>query len=83
MDDKLVKKLQETVLFEEDLFPNATPEDIATRLENRYPELKGMTLGTSVKILIEGEKYSQFGEDSGRFKRTLTGSLKAVICKIC
>lgn len=31
MDDKLIKKLQETVLFEEDLFPSAPKEEVLNR----------------------------------------------------
>lgn len=39
------------------------------------------TLDTPVKILVEGEYYDRFSSGD-KFKKTLKGSLKAVICKI-
>ena len=61
MRDRLIRQLQEIKLFEEDLFPNATPEDIKAREEERVIKAKAL-IGKTVRVItdIHGAMRSTF-----------------------
>ena len=66
MDIKLVQKL-----YEEDLFPNAAPEEVEKRSKVVYPYLVN-----NVEILAHQLNYSVFGGTTGGGRRVLTVYLK-------
>lgn len=60
MDNNLIKQLQEIKLFEEDLFPNATPEEVERRktVEQKAIEAKYASIqpGDRVRLVLHPEE---------------------------
>ena len=72
MELRLIKQLQEIKLCEEDLFPNAAPEEISRRGEERATQLLALYNSIQIKDLVRVKSETEGTTSKGRIGRVVS-----------